>query len=338
MRHVLHALRNAFFSPGVRLFGLRFSCDYLRFVWRAWRQGASIGPGSLVVAGFDVDYWNQSHALFLLHEIFVNAEYDFETTSSPPRIIDCGANIGMSILFFKARYPDADILAFEADTVTFSRLVHTIDANRVSGVTAEQAAVTDHGGTVTLYRNHADPGSIVASIDRGWGGDAGETVPAVRLSDRIHGTVDLLKVDIEGAEYGVVHDLSSSGAIGWVREALIEYHNLPEMPGGAREDDRVARWGRFRSARKARRGWFADRLASRTTARVIIRPRPRRRYFALMSYADQRVLVAHVEPPAADDRVRPARAALVGDREAPLLLVAVGVASARPTTLFSPWM
>jgi hypothetical protein len=65
------------------------------------------------------------HVSTPLHEIFVNAEYDFETTSSTPRIIDSGG---------------------------------------------EQAAVTEHGGSVTLYSNHTDPRSIVASIDRGWGG------------------------------------------------------------------------------------------------------------------------------------------------------------------------
>jgi FkbM family methyltransferase len=190
----------------------------------------NVGRGSLSVVGFTFDYWNQSNALFLLHEIFVNAEYDFEADATDPCIIDCGANLGMAILFFKARYPDARILALEPDPVTFSGLVHTIESNRLNGVEVEQAAVTEHGDTVTLYRSRSDPGSIVASIDRAWGGDTGDDVRAVQLSDRIKTTVDFLKIDIEGAEYGVVRDLAASGAIRWVREAAIEYHSLPGMP------------------------------------------------------------------------------------------------------------
>jgi FkbM family methyltransferase len=134
----------------------------------------------------------------------------------------------MSILFFKARYPDASILAFEPDSLSFSSLRHAIESNGLTGVSAEQAAVTEHG-TVVIFRNDSDPGSIVASVDRAWGGDVGTEVQAVRLSDRINSTVDFLKIDIEGAEYGVVCDLAGSGTIRWVGEAAIEYHNLPEM-------------------------------------------------------------------------------------------------------------
>jgi FkbM family methyltransferase len=190
------------------------------------------GPGSLEVAGYRVDYFNESHALFLVHEVFVNAEYDFTATTARPRIIDCGANIGMAVLFFKARYPESEILAFEPDPGTFARLRHTIQSNGVRSVAVEQAAVTECGGTVRLYRSRSDPGSIVASIDRAWGGEESDEVPAVRLSDRITAPVDFLKVDIEGAEYGVVRDLVKTDAIRWVREAAIEYHHLASAPDG----------------------------------------------------------------------------------------------------------
>lgn len=234
IRHGARAIRNAFFSPGHRLFGLSFSRDYLRFAWRA-RQMQEAGPGSLDVAGFRVAYPNQAYALFLLHEIFVNAEYDFLARTSRPRIVDCGANIGMALLFFKARYPHAEVLAFEPEPETFGRLARTIESNGLESVVAEQAAVTERGGTVTLYRDTSDAGSIVASIDRAWGGRVGTEVRAVRLSDRVDAPVDFLKLDVEGAEYGVMRDLVSTGAIRWVREAVVEYHELADEPdAGAR--------------------------------------------------------------------------------------------------------
>ena len=225
------ALRNAFLSRGCRLFGPGFARDYLRFAWRARRMN-SIGPGSLDIAGFRIDYANQSHALFLLHEIFVNAAYEFRAATERPRIIDAGANIGMAVLFFKALYPAAEIMAFEPDAQAFGLLSRAIASNRLTGVAAEQAAVTEHGGSVAFYSDPANPASIAASVDPGWGGPVREEVRALRLSDRITSPVDFLKLDIEGAEYGVVRDLVTTGKIMLVREAVIEYHHLPDQPGG----------------------------------------------------------------------------------------------------------
>jgi FkbM family methyltransferase len=239
MRHALtharHAVRNAFFSQGRRLFGLGFARDYLRFAWRASRQLGSDGPGSFEVVGCQVDYWNQSHALFLLHEIFVNAEYAFDSDSPHPRIVDCGANLGLSVVFFKALYPHADVLAFEPDPVTYARLRRTVEANRLESVVTEEAAVTEHGGRVQLYRDASDLGSIAASVDPRWNGGAGREVRSVRLSDHITGTVDFLKIDIEGAEYGVVRNLVQTGALRSVRAAAIEYHHVAGMPDALQE-------------------------------------------------------------------------------------------------------
>ncbi len=57
--------------------------------------------------------------------------------------------------------------------------------------------------------------------------------PAMRLSTIMrklgHPQVDVLKMDIEGAEYGVIADLCSTGAIGRVGQLLVEFHHW--MPG-----------------------------------------------------------------------------------------------------------
>ena len=222
----VRAFRNAFFSPGQRLFGLRFSHDYLRFAWRAARNWGDIGPGAADFLGYRLEYSNQSHALFLIHEIFVNAAYLFDSPNPRPRILDCGANIGMAVLFFKAFRPDAEVVAFEPNPMAFARLVRTIDVNRLRGVQAENVAVADKDGTIALYSSPSDPGSLTGSIDPAWGGGAGREVRAVRLSARIREPIDFLKLDVEGAEYDVIRDLIDTDAIRWVREAAIEYHEL----------------------------------------------------------------------------------------------------------------
>ena len=223
-------LRNAFFSRGRELFGLSFAVDYLRAASRAARRMGDVGGGAFDICGFHIPYPNHSHALFLLHEIFVNAEYEFQARHDQPQIIDCGANIGMSVLFFKALYPQASIIAFEPDPASFARLTQTIETNGLKSVIVEHAAVTETPGSATLFRNRSDVGSIVASLNQAWGGKDAEAVRSVRLSDRIVAVVDFLKIDVEGAEYGIVRDLAATGKIGWIREIAIEYHHLAGVP------------------------------------------------------------------------------------------------------------
>ena len=50
-------------------------------------------------------------------------------------------------------------------------------------------------------------------------------VPAVRLSHFIESSVDLLKIDVEGAEWKIIDDLISSGKIHLIRNMIIEYHH-----------------------------------------------------------------------------------------------------------------
>ena len=73
MARLGHAARNAFDSRGFRLFGPRFSADYLRFALRSARRWGATTPGVLHLMGYRIRYFNQANALFLLHEVFVNA-------------------------------------------------------------------------------------------------------------------------------------------------------------------------------------------------------------------------------------------------------------------------
>ena len=224
-------VRNAFFSYGARRFGLKFSRDYLRFALGASRRWGSSAPGSVQLVGRRVEHGNQTHALFLVHELFVNGAYDFHASSAAPRIIDAGANIGMAVVFFKALYPDAHITAYEPEPETFAMLERNVTANALTGVELVSAAVGDRSGTAVLYTDES-AGSITASLDAGWGGATSRTVRTVRLSESVDGPVDFLKLDVEGAEYAVVRDLVSSGRIAWVREAVIEAHDIASEPDG----------------------------------------------------------------------------------------------------------
>lgn len=83
-----------------------------------------------------------------------------------------------------------------------------------------------------------DPGHVSHSLVASRGGGGSIRVPVRRLktimADLGHGSLDLLKIDIEGAEYGVVDDICRSGIR--PRQLLIEFHHrFPEF-GTARTE------------------------------------------------------------------------------------------------------
>lgn len=224
------AVRNAFLSPGARLFGLRFSIDYLRMALRVARRWGQTAPGEMQLLGFRMPYSNQGYAFVLLHELFVHTAYAFPR-STRPRIIDCGANIGWSVAFFKAYAPDATIVAIEPEPSTFGWLQRLVAINDMRDVELLQAAVAGREGTVTVYTAPNDLGSITTSIDPAWGGSQALPVRALRLSSLVDGPIDFVKIDVEGAEYEVVDDLAATGRLALIRGMVIECHDLEGRPG-----------------------------------------------------------------------------------------------------------
>ena len=58
-----------------------------------------------------------------------------------PFIIDCGANIGLSVIYLKNLYPDAEIVAFEPDEQNFQLLQKNIASFGFKNVEARKEAV-----------------------------------------------------------------------------------------------------------------------------------------------------------------------------------------------------
>jgi len=156
-------------------------------------------------------------------DIFVRRSLAFTTSAHAPRILDCGANLGLASLFFKTSYPSARITAFEADPSIAEMLASNLRRNGASDVEVVGAAAWIADGEVTFHADGADSGAIathaMASQKRAL------RVPAIRLADRLSGErIDLLKLDIEGAEAAVLADCE--GALGHVGAMLLEVHEF----------------------------------------------------------------------------------------------------------------
>ncbi len=151
-----------------------------------------------------------------LNEIFIEEVYK-QQLPPEPYIIDCGANIGLSVIYLKQLFPDAEILAFEPDTENYKLLQKNIESFEYKKVNARKEAVWIEN---TILR-FASEGSMSSRI-----GDSTSSltveVPAVRLNDFINRKIDFLKIDIEGAEYKVLFDIADN--LQHVNNLFLEYH------------------------------------------------------------------------------------------------------------------
>lgn len=157
-------------------------------------------------------------------EIFVEEIYAFDAQTASPRIVDGGANVGLSILFFKKLYPESRIIGFEPSPKVFAVLQQNIDTCGFSDVELVRKALWIQDTELRFHQDGADAGHVVQ------GEDAEETISVTACSLRpfLQEPVDLLKLDIEGAEVDVLRDCASE--LTNVRNLFVEYHSFADQP------------------------------------------------------------------------------------------------------------
>ncbi len=165
----------------------------------------------------------------LFQGIFVESQYDFELPVSPKVIVDVGANIGLASVFYANKYPSARVLAIEPEASNFRMLAK--NTAPYSNVTAIRAALWKESCEVAISNPNDDPWSFwgFRTADLGRSPEPGQcqSVRAATLDELLKengvDVVDLLKLDIEGAEKEVFE--SSATWIGRVGAIAIEVHD-----------------------------------------------------------------------------------------------------------------
>ena len=141
-------------------------------------------------------------------------------------MVDCGANIGLSVLYFKTCYPDLRVVAYEADPAICRTLKRNVIANQLEGVEVINAAVGSAAGRVKFLQDGTDSGRVSENLQCG---ERLVEVDAVALRDELVGRdVQFLKVDIEGAEVDAL--IGCAGSLSQVRSMFVELHTFPEKP------------------------------------------------------------------------------------------------------------
>lgn len=180
------------------------------------------------IFGFKVSANSPQTLLSLFIEIFIDEVYYFYSDHESPKIIDCGANMGMSVLYFKHLYPRATILAIEPNPLAVDYLEKNIRRNALTDVDVKNVCISDQVGKEKFY--YSSKMSIAnASLFSQIGHEYLQEVDTVLLSCYLSGEeFDLVKIDIEGAERQVFKELKSSGQLPQSKLYFIEYHQDTE--------------------------------------------------------------------------------------------------------------
>ena len=178
------------------------------------------------IFGYEVNFFDYRTFALLFEELYVPEVYYFSASSPEPLIVDCGSNIGLSVLYFKRLYAKGRVIAFEPDGPTFEMLELNLKTNNLAGVTLVNKALSDSVGWVPFYISPEQPGLLVQSMRKeNLARSQVTSVESEMLSTYLTEPVDFLKLDIEGAENQVLKDLNETGKLALVREIVLEYHH-----------------------------------------------------------------------------------------------------------------
>lgn len=184
---------------------------------------------------FSVVFPNSKEYHCIKKEIWGEDIYFFETENDSPLIVDIGSHIGISVLYFKAIYPNSKILAFEPNPVSFKFLQENISRNGLKDITAVNKAIWTRNGTKNLYIDNTtnEWNSNSSFLEKSWTGKEQTKnieVETTTLEEYPFNNIDMLKIDTEGSELGILR--AHEHLLKRVSNISIEYHpvkgNKPE--------------------------------------------------------------------------------------------------------------
>ena len=181
------------------------------------------------IDGIKFSYLNQEEFEAIYKSIFTKKKFNgFKINHDSPLILDCGAHIGITVLYFKQLFPGAKIVAFEPDPIIFKVLEKNVDQNNLKNVKLVNTALSDKEGEETLFVNRTQDilswgNAIVKNLWYNSFEFKTIEVPSLKLSSFIaQQKVDLIKLNIEGAEGKVLKEIKNK--LSQVNEIVMEFH------------------------------------------------------------------------------------------------------------------
>jgi FkbM family methyltransferase len=176
-------------------------------------------PGRISVLGWDIEYVSGPAVLTNVQYQILKRINDFYPDNDHPTILDLGANIGLSVLNYKRHFTGAKITAFEPDPVFLPVLRNNLNRNGASDVKVIDAAAWTSDGEASWFSEGIDGSKIISNHSEV---KQSGLVKTVDLRNFLDQEIDLVKMDIEGAEFAVIPHLA--GRLASVKNFSIECH------------------------------------------------------------------------------------------------------------------
>jgi FkbM family methyltransferase len=187
-------------------------------------------PFLMGINGSQMQVRPRSSDVYVIAEVFCEQVYTPVSTLDldPVNIADLGANIGAFTVWAAQRWKDARIVAVEMEGENFRMLQHNVTLNLLDArVSTLQAAIWHSKGAVAIQRHPLNSG-----MHKAIGYREGDKVPAITLDELLKtqklAKIDLLKMDIEGAEAGVFTESQVTTLSEKVGYIVAEMH--PKVP------------------------------------------------------------------------------------------------------------
>jgi FkbM family methyltransferase len=148
------------------------------------------------------------------------------------RVVDIGANIGIYSLLAADR--GAMVTAIEPHPGNFNWLERNTAGWAVECRRAAVLGRVPPGGEVTLHEAPGHTAHHVAGTRAGEADGESTPVPAISFAELVGEDYDLVKLDVEGAEFGIVADTPLE-VLGKLRRLVAEVHHLAGDPERLRD-------------------------------------------------------------------------------------------------------
>lgn len=157
----------------------------------------------------------------VFEQIFIDEDYRCGVNLEPKTILDAGANIGLSAVYFALSFPGADIIALEPEDTNYRFL--EFNTKNFSRITLLKKGLWYKNTKLNITNlDEAKFSFSLAEDDKSPDAVEGVTVDELMQEYGLE-TIDILKIDIEGAEKEVF-----TGKPAWlskVKMIFIELHD-----------------------------------------------------------------------------------------------------------------
>ncbi|MBU6321410.1 MAG: FkbM family methyltransferase [Patescibacteria group bacterium] len=197
--------------------GVRTVCPQLKNWWLFVLDAGLLPRGKIYVFhyknGLSIAFRARTSDAIINEEVFGGGAYALSLGGDAPRLrrcIDLGAQTGVFTLYALSQCPNLRVVSAEATRENFALLKRNIETNGFSERVdlRHQAAWSASGQTIRMRMSSRNTGGHSA-VEEGDEFAGAESVTTVSLADLVGDTpCDILKIDIEGAEYEVLRKAS----------------------------------------------------------------------------------------------------------------------------------